>query len=440
MDPAPCPRAPARCPRPRARRRGGGGSLVGSGARRRVRGRVPVTRLHRHGARLRRVGPGLRADRCGGRRPGRAVPARPDRRGRGARPGAHLRAPTASIAPVQATGRTQRAQVALSRPGEAFATIRSIGPAARPSVVRALDVNARGDAAALVVAGEGRDARPYLVVSRAGRAFGRPVRLSARGRTVAATVAVNARGDALAVWERPVHGTTGRRDVYARIRTAGGRLGAARNLGSAVTIPTFSAALGDRRRAVVAWMGQRVSEGYALGPGDDPGRRHRRPRPLRAGTARRGGARHRDGPLRRPGRGPRRHGPRRRRARGVDGLHRRALRGPRRRRLPDRGRDPADRVGPGAGHRALRPCGRPGRAGRRRRSGGSARRRPRGSGVRRRVRPGRRITRLRASGDPRRPGPGRRGIDLAYDPLRGVPVAAWRDITARAVVTAVRAP
>jgi hypothetical protein len=32
------------------------------------------------------------------------------------------------------------------------------------------------------------------------------------------------------------------------------------------------------------------------------------------------------------------------------------------------------------------------------------------------------------------------GVDLAYDPVRGAPVAAWRDITAHAVVTAARTP
>lgn len=34
-------------------------------------------------------------------------------------------------------------------------------------------------------------------------------------------VAVNARGDVLAVWERPLHGSTGTRGIYARERTAG---------------------------------------------------------------------------------------------------------------------------------------------------------------------------------------------------------------------------
>ena len=39
-------------------------------------------------------------------------------------------------------------------------------------------------------------------------------------------VAVNARGDVLAVWERPLHGSTGTRGIYARERTAATAFGA----------------------------------------------------------------------------------------------------------------------------------------------------------------------------------------------------------------------
>jgi hypothetical protein len=344
------------------------------------------------------------------------------------------------VAPVQATGRVSRAQVAFGRPGEAFATIRSIGPSVTPAIVRALDANARGDIAALVVAGEGRDARPYLVVRRAGEAFGRPIRLAVDGRTVAGTVALNARGDALAVWERPVRGTTGERDVYARIRTAGGRLGSARNLGSSVTIPTFSAALGDRRRAVVAWLGQRVSEGNALSPATIEV----------AATAARGPF----GPPRRvevvPVTGTGRYVGQAgvRVAMRPDGAAVVAWTGYTGERFavrvapvsqtaveaPQTVSDPAREtvlsdlaVGPSgqavvAGLQGLRGADPTGPV------SVVAAVRPAGAATFGGLEP--------IVG----PGPIVEGVDLAYDPVRGAPVAAWRDITAHAVVTAARTP
>jgi hypothetical protein len=79
-------------------------------------------------------------------------------------------------------------------------------------------------------------------------------------------VAVDADGDVLAVWERPLHGSTGTRGIYARELPARGRLGSTRRLGTSAPAPRISAALGDGRRAVVAWVSQRVSEGDAGSP------------------------------------------------------------------------------------------------------------------------------------------------------------------------------
>jgi hypothetical protein len=161
-----------------------------------------------------------------------------------------------------------RAAVAFGRTDGSFGTPRDV---ALPGESRAVAIaaNAAGDVAVLV-----RDCpdsfcrrpTPYLIVRRHGASFGKPIKLAPRANTVLGAVAINARGDVLAVWERPLHGSTGTRGVYARERTAGGRLGSTRRLGTSVTRPRISAALGDGRRAVVAWLGQGVSEGDAGTP------------------------------------------------------------------------------------------------------------------------------------------------------------------------------
>jgi hypothetical protein len=84
----------------------------------------------------------------------------------------------------------------------------------------------------------------------------------------AASVAVNQRGDVLAVWERPLKGSSGRRGVYARVRTAGGRLGRTQRLGDSDPFPKLSAALGEDRRVLVGWVGQRVNEGTPHSPAE----------------------------------------------------------------------------------------------------------------------------------------------------------------------------
>lgn len=163
-----------------------------------------------------------------------------------------------------------RPAVAFGRPDEPFAGAREIGPRGRDAYVVAADANAGGDIAILlrVCANNAKCGRtvPYLVVRRAGESFSDPIRLAGRGPTVSGAVAVNARGDALVAWERPVTGGTGTRAIYARVRTLGGRLGSARRLGTGEPFITLSAALGAGRRGLVAWMGQRVSEGDAGGP------------------------------------------------------------------------------------------------------------------------------------------------------------------------------
>jgi hypothetical protein len=161
-----------------------------------------------------------------------------------------------------------RAAVAFGRTDGSFGTPRDV---ALPGESRAVAIaaNAAGDVAVLVRNCPDSFCRrptPYLIVRRHGAAFGRPMKLAPRTNTVFGAVAINARGDVLVAWERPLHGSTGTRGIYAREWTARDGLGSTRRLGTAVTRPTISAALGDGRRAVVAWLGQGVSEGDAGTP------------------------------------------------------------------------------------------------------------------------------------------------------------------------------
>jgi hypothetical protein len=156
--------------------------------------------------------------------------------------------------------RHPRPAVSYGSPFGSFASPKAIGPAIDGNILSAA-ANARGDAAALLIVGR----TPYLVMRRAGGSFGHAVRLD-RGPTISGAVSVNARGDVLVVWERPVSGQTGTRAIYSRLRTAAGHLGAARKLGTGVPFLSIGASLGDGDRALVAWLGQRVSEGDAEGP------------------------------------------------------------------------------------------------------------------------------------------------------------------------------
>jgi hypothetical protein len=124
----------------------------------------------------------------------------------------------------------------------------------------ALAVNTRGDAAiAYPVCRDGGCQRvlTYLAVRRAGTSAFRSVRLAdGSGPLGQVAVAVNDRGDAVAVWTQ---GST----LYARIRTAGGRLRDRQTVGPAVRGLHLrpSAALSVHRGGLVGWMAQSVSEG-----------------------------------------------------------------------------------------------------------------------------------------------------------------------------------
>lgn len=138
----------------------------------------------------------------------------------------------------------------------------------RRSRVAGLDVSPRGDVALLVLACPDAGCRssiPYLVTRRAGGRVGKPMRLARRARATFGAVAVNARGDALAAWETPRRGTTGTRAIRARLRTAGGRLGRTQALGTGISLPQLRAVLSDDRSGAVAWLGQRIAEGYLHG-------------------------------------------------------------------------------------------------------------------------------------------------------------------------------
>jgi hypothetical protein len=156
--------------------------------------------------------------------------------------------------------RHPRPAVAYGTPDAGFGAAHAVGPGRDGQVIDGA-VNDRGDAAALLLAVR----TPYLVVRRPGHPFGRAVRLG-RGPTISGAVAVNTRGDVLVVWERPLSGVTGARGIYARVRTSGGQLSKTRRLGTSVPAVSISAALDDARHAVVAWLGQRVSEGDVGSP------------------------------------------------------------------------------------------------------------------------------------------------------------------------------
>jgi hypothetical protein len=103
--------------------------------------------------------------------------------------------------------------------------------------------------------------RVYVALKRAGRAFGRPLRL-ATGRIRSVSVAIGSRGDVLVAW-----------DARGKIRTRFRRRGR-RAFGPAETLrsdPAFFAALrtgvASSGRAYVAWAAQFLTEGGERGPG-----------------------------------------------------------------------------------------------------------------------------------------------------------------------------
>src|SRR5262249_8356903 len=98
----------------------------------------------------------------------------------------------------------------------------------------------------------------YLVRQPDGHGLQSTQQLStARGAIHSVAVAVNGSGDILTAWDRSGH-------VEARFWYASSkRLGPVQGLGSADVAGFMTAALGSDRRAIVAWVDQRVNEGGA---------------------------------------------------------------------------------------------------------------------------------------------------------------------------------
>ena len=104
--------------------------------------------------------------------------------------------------------------------------------------------------------GAGSIGRVYLV-RQTGQTLGPTQTLSARGHIRSVAVASNERGDILVAWDRS--GTIEARYWYASSQ----RLSAVKALGKTDAALKLSATLGDDRRAIVAWIDQRISEGEA---------------------------------------------------------------------------------------------------------------------------------------------------------------------------------
>ncbi len=145
-----------------------------------------------------------------------------------------------------------------------------------------LAVNAGGRAvAALRLCESAKRCRrpvPAVVLRKPGGRFGKPILLD-DGRATAMAVDINERGDILAVWDRPLKGTTGRRGIYAATIAADGSMPAGGRVGTSHPIPRISASIGADGSAIVGWIGQRVSEGTPLSEAEvfvanaQPGRR-----------------------------------------------------------------------------------------------------------------------------------------------------------------------
>jgi hypothetical protein len=194
-----------------------------------------------------RLGPGVRPE------PAQALP------------GAFQLGAVGDLAAVDGRGRIVLPALTRTRANAgAVAAGALIAPRLRtlPAPVRALAVNAAGDAALVIEpwAARGyRPAAPRLVLRRHGHGFGPAVALDRKGHGHDAAVAIDRRGRVLAAWDRD-----GR--VYARFVSAHGTLGPIQPLGTVTTISALQAVLSDDGRAAVAWTSQRVSEGDALSP------------------------------------------------------------------------------------------------------------------------------------------------------------------------------
>jgi hypothetical protein len=190
------------------------------------------------------------------------------------------------LAVVGGHGRVVLPAQPRARPGTgAIATGPLAGPLRvrdLPAPVRAVAVNAAGDAAVLVEPCATRackPAAPMVMVRRRGRRFGPLVALDRRGLDYGASLAIDPRGRVLAAWDRG-----GR--VYARFVGPRGRLGRIQALGPEEAPPIFHVALSADGRAAVAWASQRRGETGAGGPFTatlalaGPRRRFGRPRVL----------------------------------------------------------------------------------------------------------------------------------------------------------------
>jgi hypothetical protein len=170
------------------------------------------------------------------------------------------RAALALLRPVGST-RAPRGElrVALGRASGRFGPSRVV--ARRPRIASpAFAGNAHGDLALAWFEDRGtRNDRVYVALRRAGRRFGRPLRL-ATGRVRSVTVAAGPRGDTLVAWDA-------RGVVRARYRPPGRGFGRLETIRSQPTyFAALRAAITARGRAYLAWAAQFRSEGGDSGP------------------------------------------------------------------------------------------------------------------------------------------------------------------------------
>jgi hypothetical protein len=116
-----------------------------------------------------------------------------------------------------------------------------------------------GGAAAVFGTFQPGGGRVYLVRQPGTQGLGPTLRLSARGSIRSVAVAVNQAGDVLAAWDR-----SGKLEARFWIN-ASKHLTPVQELGSTDDASHLSVALGEGRRAIVAWVDQRVSEGGTAG-------------------------------------------------------------------------------------------------------------------------------------------------------------------------------
>jgi len=116
-----------------------------------------------------------------------------------------------------------------------------------------------GGAAAVFSTFEPGGGAVYLVRQPGTQGLGPTLRLSARGGIHSVAVAVNQAGDVLAAWDRG-----GKLEARFWINSSK-HLTPVQELGTADDASHLSVALGEGRRAIVAWVDQRVNEGGTAG-------------------------------------------------------------------------------------------------------------------------------------------------------------------------------